>query len=291
MKHCGVRLRRSGSVQRAILLHLLTASLRPTLQGMHTLISEGSSCTPQSHLCLRSNLRDVPATSPQFWSESITVSRDTARKTPENDDSSSGGNTNCNSAAEVGRSHVPWCLKDFVEPVTSAAKSVALLREYDRNSRAALLGADGSPAATPVFPRQATSLPTSLQCFSFRLFGHICASTPICRFFWISHVAPPFIHEDIEKSRAINPILHECRLLEVLTDRLQHVDSSDSTEVQEPDQESPGKVGLPFHGSQTPAAGHHCTHLMHHAAELLSDMHRCAPQAKLLFSLCSYIYP
>lgn len=48
---------------------------------------------------------------------------------------------------------MPQCLEAFIEPLTSAAKAVALLREYDQASRASLLAADGGPAAAPTFPR------------------------------------------------------------------------------------------------------------------------------------------
>lgn len=174
---------------RAILLHLLTAALRPTLQGMHGLIAEGSTSAPQAHLCLRSFLRDVPASSPQFWSESVSVARD---PNPHNHNSSNATTTTSTNASTGsravsnvsmrsgvasagtgagagnvdklgslvprhggGRSHVPRCLKPFVEPVASAAKAVVLLREYDQASRASLLAVDGGPAAAPTFPRHA----------------------------------------------------------------------------------------------------------------------------------------
>lgn len=143
---------------------------------MHNLISEGSSSAPQAHLCLRSNLRDVPASAPQFWSESVVLSGDTSRRSghraPENSGGSEHRRENYDSRGSAdadgtcgaeAKSHVPRCLLPFVEPVASATKAVVLLREYDQASRASLLAADGGPAAVPTFSRHA-----SFHCSSFR---------------------------------------------------------------------------------------------------------------------------
>ena len=172
-------------MQRAIVLHLLTAALRPTLHGMHALIAEGSSCGPQDHLCLQSSLHSVPASSPHFWTSSLLIRRDGGAtgshsaasespnpKTPAKSPAKVGGNhgndseavahgdkggvkgvTTLGAGGGLGGSHVPRCLRPFVHGVASAAKAVALLREYSQSTRAALLDSEGELAARPVFPR------------------------------------------------------------------------------------------------------------------------------------------
>ena len=88
-----------------MLLHMVAASLLPTLQAFDHFVHEGSIPEPQGHLCVRHDMSVHPHT-PRFWANAASVV------------ASSEGDC------------VPRCLQGIVPHVVAAGKAVALLRAH-----------------------------------------------------------------------------------------------------------------------------------------------------------------
>jgi hypothetical protein len=96
---------RRGAVLQAILFHLLTATLRPTLESFERLVFSGELPEQQGALCVRHDASVHPH-APHFWSTAVSV------------------------LTLPDASTVPKCLEAVVGAVVAAGKSVALLRAH-----------------------------------------------------------------------------------------------------------------------------------------------------------------
>lgn len=103
--------RRHGRTQRGILLHLMLATLRPTLEGIDYLLREGALYPEQHHMFLRVDAAADPC-SVDFWETACTL---------------------CTSG---GLQLVPRCLLSIARRVASAGKAVAVLHEHERMNAA-----------------------------------------------------------------------------------------------------------------------------------------------------------
>lgn len=134
---------RDGAVLRAITLHLLVSSMRPSVDAMHTMLRDGHLIGPQSHLCVRMDA-SVSVYHPQFWSGSITAE------------------------TEGGAALVPACLEACVGDVSAGAKAVAMLHAHGQSSREAVLaGGTADPpsffgCASPFCPLPTSPFPLSM---------------------------------------------------------------------------------------------------------------------------------
>lgn len=101
---------RRGAVLQAILLHLLSSVIQPTLDAFEDLCTEGALPGAHEHLCVGFD-GNVDARAPQFWQ------------------------TACWRVQAHGQPVAPSLLAPVVEQVVAAGKSVALLRAHRGRSR------------------------------------------------------------------------------------------------------------------------------------------------------------
>jgi hypothetical protein len=119
---------RRGAVTQAVLLHLLSVALAPTLQAFDHFVLEGHLPEPHDHVCIRFDASVHPH-APRFWATAAWV------------------------PTAQGAECVPKCLEDVVAHVVAAGKSVALLRAHRQTSDEIADNLAGTQAAERMVPR------------------------------------------------------------------------------------------------------------------------------------------